>query len=59
MARSDGGRAAPLGWCESLRSCYWLGFAATDQTTPAVTFGHGFPSLSKKGILSAEFRDRN
>ena len=52
-------RAAPLGWSESLRSSYRLGFAATDQTTPAVACGRGFPSVSKEGTLSAEFRDRN
>ena len=29
------------------------------RTTPAVACGHGFPSLSKAGNFSAEFRDRN
>jgi len=51
--------AAALGWCAPLRSRYGFGFPATDQTTPAVDCGHGFPSLSKEGTLSAELRDRN
>ncbi len=29
------------------------------RTTPAAACGSGFPSLSKEGIFSAEFRDRN
>jgi hypothetical protein len=52
-------RAAPLGWCESVRSRYRFGFSETVRTTPAVAFGRGFPSLSKEGSISAEFRDRN
>jgi hypothetical protein len=52
-------RAAPLGWCESVQSRYRFGSSATVRTTPAVVCGPGFPSLSKEGSISAEFRDRN
>ena len=63
--RSDSGRGAPLGWCESLRSCYGCGFSATVRTTPAVARGRvnasqAFtPSLSEEGNFGAEFRHRN
>ena len=59
MVRSDGGRAAPRGWCALLLSLYGFDFAVTVRTTPAVACGRGFPSLSKEGSVGAEFRDRN
>lgn len=52
-------RVAPRGWCELLQSRYWLGFATTVPTTPAVACGRGFPSLSKEGSSISEFLGRN
>ena len=51
MVRSDGGRAAPRGWCALLLSFYGLTLLQPFRTTPAVARGHGFPSLSKEGRL--------
>ena len=44
MVRSDGGRAAPRGWCALLLSFYGLTLLQPFRTTPAVARGHGFPS---------------
>jgi hypothetical protein len=51
VVRSDGGRAAPRGWCALLLSFYGLTLLQPFRTTPAVARGHGFPSLSKEGSL--------
>ena len=59
MARSDGGRGAPQGWCESLRCRYGFGSVSAVGTTPALASFPGFPSLSKEGSLRAQFRTRN
>jgi hypothetical protein len=34
-------------------------FLSSVRTTPAAVCGRGFPSLSKEGSFSVEFRDRN
>jgi len=51
VVRSDGGRAAPRGWCALLLSFYGLTLLQPFRTTPAVARGHGFPSLFKEGSL--------
>ena len=59
MARSDGGRAAPLGWYESLQSRYMIWLFRDRLNHPAAACSRVFPSLFKEGSLIAEFRDRN
>jgi hypothetical protein len=51
-------RAAPQGWCDCCDPA--AGAAPPIRSNhPAAVCGRGFPSLSKEGNFSAEFRDRN
>jgi hypothetical protein len=51
VARSDGGRAAPLGWWVSLQPAPDLAFQGTVRTTPAVACGPGSPPYPRRGAL--------
>jgi hypothetical protein len=51
-------RAAPLGWCESLRISLGFGFSAIVRTTPPWPCGRGSPPYPRRAP-NAEFRDRN
>ena len=58
MAHSDGGRAAPRGWCDCWNPAAGM-VPPIRSNHPAAACGRGFPSLSKEGSFSGEFRDRN